>query len=147
MSRLKTEESASSDQDTIAPPQRLVAGPAVGLMGISVICIVSILISMCFDVGLLASGAASEMPQPSVGVSKETQISMRMMWAVAMLASSVIILGGAIAMKRLRNYVLARTAAVLAVIPCLSPFCVLGIPFGVWALSALARDSVRDSFQ
>jgi hypothetical protein len=57
-----------------------------------------------------------------------------------------IILVGAIMMLRLRGRGLAMTASVLSVIPCVSPCCVVGIPFGIWALVSLSQPDVREAF-
>ena len=45
----------------------------------------------------------------------------------------LVILIGAIRMKNLESYSFAMTAAIIALIPCISPCCVLGLPFGIWA--------------
>ena len=46
-----------------------------------------------------------------------------------------------------RSYPLAYACAVISVIPCLSPCCVVGIPFGVWALVVLNDPSVKAAFR
>jgi hypothetical protein len=59
---------------------------------------------------------------------------------------SAAILFGALKMMRLQNYGWAMAAAILAVIPCLSPCCCLGIPFGIWALVVLSKPEVKAAF-
>jgi hypothetical protein len=56
------------------------------------------------------------------------------------------ILFGALKMMRLQSYGWAMAAAILAVIPCLSPCCCLGIPFGIWALVVLSKPEVKAAF-
>lgn len=63
-------------------------------------------------------------------------------WVLMTLA----IILGSICMIRMKSYSGAMTAAIAAMIPCCSPFFVLGIPFGIWALVALIRPGVRDQF-
>jgi hypothetical protein len=46
----------------------------------------------------------------------------------------------------MKNYSLARSAAIVAVIPLIGPCCVLGIPFGIWALVALGKPGVQEAF-
>jgi hypothetical protein len=53
---------------------------------------------------------------------------------------------GAFKMGKLQSYGLAMTAAVIAVIPCVSPCCVVGIPFGIWALIVLMKPEVKAAF-
>jgi hypothetical protein len=72
-------------------------------------------------------------------------------FAVAMglfnLLPATVVLVGAIKMKNLENYGLAMTAAIMALIPCVSPCCVLGLPFGIWALVVLSEDRVKAAFR
>jgi hypothetical protein len=48
-------------------------------------------------------------------------------------------------MLRLRTYGLAITGAIVALLPC-NPGCLLGLPFGIWALVALAQPDIKDAF-
>jgi len=60
---------------------------------------------------------------------------------------SIVVLVGAIKMKGLENYGLALTASILALIPCTSPCCFLGLPFGIWALVVLSDPVVKAAFK
>lgn len=53
---------------------------------------------------------------------------------------------GAYRMYQLSDYRLAKCGAILSVLPILSPGCVLGIPFGIWALRVLSKPEVRQAF-
>ena len=59
----------------------------------------------------------------------------------------VVVLMGALKMQRLQNYSFVFTASILAMLPCLSPCCVLGLPFGIWALVTLNKAEVKAAFQ
>jgi hypothetical protein len=59
----------------------------------------------------------------------------------------IVMLIGAIKMKGLENYGFAMTVSILAMIPCLSPCCFLGLPFGIWALVVLCDPVVKASFR
>jgi hypothetical protein len=65
------------------------------------------------------------------------------------LAMSVLIFIGASKMQSLRSYEFSLTAAVLSVIPCLTPCCgfVIGIVFGVWALTLLRKPEIKSQFR
>jgi len=65
---------------------------------------------------------------------------------VVSLVLRTVVLLGAIKMKRLQSYGLALTAAIIAVIPCFSPCCLLELPFGIWALVVLADEDVKAAF-
>ncbi|MBL9127380.1 MAG: hypothetical protein JNL97_07030 [Verrucomicrobiales bacterium] len=50
-------------------------------------------------------------------------------------------------MRQLQSYALAVTGAVLAIVPCISPCCCIGIPVGVWVLVVLFKPEVKAAFQ
>jgi hypothetical protein len=56
------------------------------------------------------------------------------------------VLGGAYQMLNLRNYGVAMASAIVAMLPC-SGCCLLGLPFGIWALVVLNKQEVREAFQ
>ena len=57
-----------------------------------------------------------------------------------------LIIFGSLKMRQLNNWGLSMAATVLAMIPCLSPCCCLGLPIGIWALVVLLDDNVKRSF-
>ena len=59
---------------------------------------------------------------------------------------SVVILLGAMKMKKLESYGLAMAASIIAMIPCLSPCCLLGLPIGIWAVVVLSKPEVKSAF-
>jgi hypothetical protein len=60
---------------------------------------------------------------------------------------NILIIVGGVKMRRLESHGLAMAAAILAMIPCLSPCCLLGLPFGIWAIVVLSSDEVRAAFR
>jgi hypothetical protein len=42
---------------------------------------------------------------------------------------------------------MGRMAAILACIPMVSPFVIVGIPFGVWSLRLLSEPEIKQAFQ
>jgi hypothetical protein len=63
-----------------------------------------------------------------------------------MAIASLVVAFGGYQMKSLGNYSSAMTAAILSLIPCCSPCCVVGIPFGIWALIVLNDPEVKSAF-
>ncbi|HKI69403.1 MAG TPA: hypothetical protein VKA67_07440, partial [Verrucomicrobiae bacterium] len=59
-----------------------------------------------------------------------------------------LILMGALKMKSLRSYEFSITAAILCMVPCVTPCCgwIFGLPFGIWALVVLRSPEVKSSF-
>ena len=57
----------------------------------------------------------------------------------------VIVLIGALNMRKLQNYGLSMTASILVMLPC-SACCVLGLPFGIWSIVVLNDAGVKQHF-
>ena len=62
------------------------------------------------------------------------------------IAVGIVILVAAGKMKKLEGYGLAVTASVLAMIPCVSPCCLVGLPIGIWSLVVLMNEDVKSAF-
>jgi hypothetical protein len=58
----------------------------------------------------------------------------------------VVVIIAAFQMKNLRGYAFAVTGSVMAMIPC-NLACLLGLPFGIWALVVLYRPNVMSAFR
>jgi hypothetical protein len=69
-------------------------------------------------------------------------------YAIALLSLIVapLIIYGAIQMLKGKSYKLAKTSAILAIIPFISCCFIIGIPFGIWALMVLNDPEVRAFF-
>lgn len=59
---------------------------------------------------------------------------------------AVVIFLGARQMQKLSSYGFAITAAILALIPCITACCLIGLPFGIWALVVLNKTEVKSQF-
>lgn len=82
-------------------------------------------------------------PDPDMAmISTELAVFLGVVWILL----SVIVIVGAVKMSTLQSYTLAMTAAIVAMIPCVS-CCVLGLPFGIWALVVLADRRVHAAFR
>lgn len=62
------------------------------------------------------------------------------------IAVAIFIIFAAIKMKKLESFGLAMTGTILAMIPCCSPCCCIGIPIGIWALVVLNKPEVKSYF-
>ena len=63
------------------------------------------------------------------------------------LALGVVVIVGAVKMKNLESYGFAMASAIIAMVPCISPCCLLGLPFGIWALVVLSDAGVKAAFR
>ena len=59
----------------------------------------------------------------------------------------VFIIFASMKMMKMQSWGLAMTAAIIAMVPCISPCCILGIPFGIWAIVALSNSDVKAAFK
>jgi Flp pilus assembly protein protease CpaA len=59
---------------------------------------------------------------------------------------AVFIIYAALKMKELSQYGLCMAASILAMIPCISPCCIIGLPIGIWCLVILTRPDVKAAF-
>jgi hypothetical protein len=131
---------------------KLVKGPAIGLKVTAILNLVLALWSLVkliffrSDVSKLYSG----IPQFN---DPQVQQLLHLIYgplgiinSLFALAISVLVLIGATKMQSLRSLEFAFAAAILAMIPCLTPCCVLGLPFGIWALVVLKKPEVKSQF-
>ena len=63
------------------------------------------------------------------------------------LVMSVLVLVGALRMKALRSYEFSMIAAILALFPCVTPCCLIGLPFGIWAIIVLRKPGIKGQFR
>lgn len=61
-------------------------------------------------------------------------------------AVAVLTIVGGLRMRALRSWGLALTGAILALMPCCSSCCCVGMPFGIWALVVLMKPEVKAAF-
>jgi hypothetical protein len=140
----------------VSPAQR-VSGPATALTVTAILSVLAHLgIAALYGVVLIAAltgkdfqvgrgdprGVPDQQPEGLVLGS-----SMIETWAVLGLVADAIVLIGARKMARLESHAFAMAAAIVALIPCLGPCCLLGLPFGIWALVVLGDSSVKAAFR
>ena len=59
---------------------------------------------------------------------------------------AIFIIYAALKMKELSQYGLCMAASILAMIPCISPCCIIGLPIGIWCLVVLTKPEVKAAF-
>ena len=57
-----------------------------------------------------------------------------------------LIIMGAMKMMQLQTWSFALTVSIIAMVPFASPCCLLGLPFGIWAIIVLADNGVKAHF-
>jgi hypothetical protein len=66
--------------------------------------------------------------------------------AIGLLIAGLIIYA-AIEMRNLRQWGLAMAASILAMVPCISPCCIIGLPMGIWSLIVLQKPEIKAAFR
>ena len=125
--------------------QEMVNGPAIGLI---VLAILGFLLQVAGLVMNLLG--ASFVPQGQMEQPAWTQMmhgAGAVVGAIIGIAMSILILFGGLKMKKLESYGLAMTCSIVAMIPCISPCCLIGLPIGIWAVVVLSKPEVKSAFQ
>jgi hypothetical protein len=136
--------------------QQSVTGPAIALL---VTAILGTLLQVYSLIQSLIGGEAAQKAQieqirqqnPQLADQLETFVGtagpMGLALGVLSIIIGIVIILGALKMKNLQSYGLAKTSSILALIPCISPCCCITLPFGIWALVVLNRPEVRAAFR
>jgi hypothetical protein len=89
----------------------------------------------------------------SITLPESAAAAERLLWPGATYAtwflltmSGLLILSGH-RMRNLQSYWFAAGSSVIAMVPCISPCCSLGLPVGIWSLAVLWNDEVRRAFR
>jgi hypothetical protein len=144
-----SEDSNMSSFDPGSARQR-VSGPATGLLITGIIGIVVQGIGLVMN--LAGVGAAAVQPPPAPGApdfqwQAYTHGPIAITSAIIGLVIGIVIVMGALKMKNLQSYGLAMTSSILAMIPCISPCCLLGLPIGIWSVVVLSKPEVKSAFR
>ena len=102
------------------------------------------IISLIFNLAGASILANSQMPKEAWANMFSGTIGV-VSGVIALLLSGLIFFG-AMKMKKLESYGLAMTASIIAMIPCFSPCCLIGLPIGIWALVVLSKPEVKSAF-
>jgi hypothetical protein len=125
-----------------------VSGPAIALIITAALGIVMTVLGLVWNLFIVALVPAGH------GMGHHADDPTMMMFSGASgivsgivgILMAVAVIAGAIKMKKLENYGMAMAAAIIAMIPC-NCCCVLGLPFGIWALVVLNDANVKAAFR
>ncbi len=128
---------------------RLVKGPAIGLKVTAVIGLMLVAAGLVINI-LALSGVQIGLQQINDPQVQKLLNSMGgglgIVQDVISAVAGVIVLIGAAKMQKLQNHQFALTAGIVAMLPCISPCCVFGLPIGIWALVILNKPEVKSQF-
>ena len=132
-------------------PKAQISGPSVGLL---VTGIIGAVFSLGSLISLVVGAGITSLAGFGSGWLDEIPYNIEELWEGAFaMGSSVVgllvaafIIYAALKMKELEQWGLAVAASILAMIPCISPCCVVGLPIGIWCLVVLTRPDVKTAF-
>ncbi|HEU6448816.1 MAG TPA: DUF4339 domain-containing protein [Verrucomicrobiae bacterium] len=129
---------------------RMVKGPAIALVVTAIIGLLCVAIGFVINISALMGHPL--VPQQQLPDQQMQKFFNSFGGGVGIIQDvigavvGVIVLIGAGKMQRLESFQFAMTAAIVAMIPCISPCCFLGLPFGIWALTVLNKPEVKSNF-
>jgi hypothetical protein len=137
---------ASSDEAS-----RAVSAPAICLIVTAILGILNSAAGVVMNLaGVTFSGFGMPKDPQFAEVERLVQFfsgSVGMVAGLVQVALGALVLWGAFRMMKLQAYGLAVAVSIIAMIPCVSPCCCLGLPFGIWALVVLSRAEVKAAFR
>jgi hypothetical protein len=122
-----------------------VSGPAIGLL------ITAIFGGLFAFLGLLGNLLGFSLGT-MMAESAEEEIAQWVSGGFGITSSAVgllvagFILYASLEMKKLSQWGLAVGASVVAMIPCVSPCCLIGLPVGIWSLVVLTKPHIKAAF-
>ena len=124
-----------------------VRGPAIGLVVTGILGGLGAIGNAIFS---MINSAAQQAQYRNAGVPE----SMMWMFGSGMIivltaigvAFSILVLFAGMKMMKLQSYGLSMAGSIVAMVPCLSPCCCIGLPIGIWALIVLMKPEVKQAF-
>lgn len=123
-------------------------GPAVGLMVTGSLNILLGIVRAIMAVAGVGMSAARGMG----GGTEAEKMIMAMSGTAGVVAGVIGVIGGVFILmgglkaRKLESYGFCMAASIVAMIPCLSACCLVGLPIGIWAAVVLAKPEVKSAF-
>ena len=125
-------------------PTDIVRGPATGLLVTAIIGIVIQGVSILLNILGVGMGMTESSSDAAMALFSGT---IGIVFNIIGMGIGFVILIGALKMKRLQSHNWAMASSIIAMIPCISPCCILGLPFGIWGLVVLGQPEMKNAFQ
>jgi hypothetical protein len=128
---------------------QMVIGPAIGLIvtaALGALAQILGLIGNILGTGIGMMGASAQGQQDMPAWMHAMTGGLGIVFNIIALIMSVVVFMGAMKMKKLENFNFALTATIVAMVPCVSPCCWVGLPIGIWALVVLMKPEVKGAF-
>jgi hypothetical protein len=132
---------------SFAPAMDQVSGPGIGLIVTGALNIVfsilrAIMMIAGFGIGAMQGGANNPFQQQILALGG----TIGAVTCVIGVLGGIFVLVGGLKMRKCESYGLCMAASIVAMIPCLSLCCFVGLPVGIWALVVVSKPEVKSSF-
>ena len=121
-----------------------VRGPAIGIKVTAVIGAICAVLSLALNVLGIGGGMASGSGDEAMGMLMSGGVGIIM--SLVGIGVAVFLWIAAGKLQRLENYNLCLVAAIAAMVPCISPCCIIGLPIGIWAIVVMSKADVKQAF-
>ena len=128
------------------PASQQVQGPAIGLIVTGVIGGLFAILSILANVLGMGMAGLDSMSGNYEWAEYMTGGAFGVVSAIIGLAIAALLIWVGLQMKALRQWTLSMVGAILAMIPCISPCCIIGLPIGIWAVVVLLKPEVKAAF-
>jgi len=126
---------------------QMVQGPAIGLIATAALGILASAAGIIMNLaGVTMGSMGGQQSQEMPAWASMLTGGLGIVSSLLGIGMSVLILLGALKMKKLESYTFAIIATVVAMVPCVSPCCIVGLPVGIWALVVLNKPEVKGAF-
>ena len=126
-----------------------VKGPAIGLIVTAILGLIAVVLGLVVNVLTMVGVPLGMQNLPDPQMQKYFNLAGGGFGIIQNVIGAVIgilIWRGAAKMKLLESHQFAFTASILAMLPCISPCCLLGLPFGIWALVVISKPEIKSQF-
>jgi hypothetical protein len=122
-----------------------VSGPSVGLL---ITGILGAALSLLGFVGSLFETGIESIKTHEIigGYTRIAQGAAGVAFCFVGLLAAGFIIYASLKMKALTQWGLCVAASIIAMIPCISPCCIVGLPIGIWCLVVLTKPEVKTAF-
>lgn len=122
---------------------QMVSGPSTALLVSGILNVIFAVLALIGNLSGMGMGAMAGGQQ---GLQTVASGAGGIIWDVVFIGVGALVIFGSQKMKKLENYGLAMTSAILTVIPC-TTCCLWGIPIGIWAIITLNKPEVKSAFR
>ena len=125
-----------------------VSGPAIGLLVTAILGLMGAVAGLAMNILGIGFSAAGMSGNPEA--ERWVHLfggTLGILGNIVAILVGVFLLYAGLKIRKLENYNAGLIGSIIAMVPCISPCCLIGLPVGIWALVILNRPEVKSHFQ